>query len=81
MIFVPTCDVEDSVVGRQWAVLPALTLPVDHDLHDLCPQWDVGGIDGHAGGGAITRLRVLTWDTRTRRERISYNTLQYITNQ
>lgn len=77
MIFVPTCDVKHSIVGRQRAVLPALALPVDHDLHDFSPQWDVGGIDGHAGGGAVTRLRVLTWDTHTRRDRISYIAIQY----
>lgn len=77
-IFVPTCDVEDSVVGRKRAVLPALTLPVDHDLHDFSPQRDVGGIDGHTGGGAVARLRVLTWDTRTRQDEfltIHYNTI------
>lgn len=62
---VPTGDVEDGVVGGERAVLPALPLPVDHDLHDLCPQGDVGGVDGHAGGGAVARLGVLTWYTHT----------------
>jgi len=46
---VSTCDKEDCVVSGEGAVLPALTLPVDHDLHDLCSQRDFGGVDGHAG--------------------------------
>lgn len=56
----PTGHVKDSVVGGEWAVLPALPLPVDHDLHHLCPQGEVSGVDGYAGGGAVARLRVLT---------------------
>lgn len=57
-----TCDIEDSVVRGQRAVLPALTLPVDHDLHDICSHRDFGGVEGHTGGGAVTRLKVLTWE-------------------
>lgn len=57
--FVSTCDVEDGVVSREGAVLPALTFLVDHNLHDLCPQRDVGGVDGQTGGGAVTCLVVL----------------------
>lgn len=54
--------VEDSVVCAEWAVLPALPLPVDHDLHDLCPHGEVSGVDRYAGGGAVARLGVLTLD-------------------
>lgn len=57
---VPTCDVEDAVVGGEGAVLPALTLPVDHDLHHLSAHRDAAGVQGDAGGGAVTGLVVLT---------------------
>lgn len=60
--FFSTCDIEDAVVGAEGAVLSALTFPVDHDLHDLCAQWDVGGVDGQTGGGTAARLKVLAWD-------------------
>lgn len=65
--FDSTCDVEDTVVSGEGAVLPALTLPVDHDLHDLGAQRDVGGVDGHTGGGTVTRLIILTWNNQRRR--------------
>lgn len=65
--FDSTCDVEDTVVRGEGAVLPALTLPVDHDLHDLGAQGDVGGVDGHTGGGTVTRLIILTWNNQRRR--------------
>lgn len=58
--FVSTCDHVDGVGGGERDVLPALALPVDHDLHDLCPQGDVGGVDGHAGGRVVALLEVLT---------------------
>lgn len=64
--FVSTCDIEDGVVSGEGAVLPALAFPVDHDLHDLRPQRDVGGVDGHTGGGAVTCLVVLAWDKQRR---------------
>lgn len=64
VILVSTCDVEDSVVSGEGAVLPALTFPVNHDLHDLCPQRDSSSVDGHTGGGAVTCLVVLAWDNR-----------------
>lgn len=64
VILVSTCDVEDSVVSGEGAVLPALTFPVNHDLHDLCPQRDISSVDGHTGGGAVTCLVVLAWENR-----------------
>lgn len=66
---VSTCDVEDGVVSCEGAVLPALAFPVDHDLHDLCPQGDVAGVDGHPGGGAVTGLVVLACDKQRQAER------------
>lgn len=45
-----TCHKENRVVHTEGTVLPALPFPVHHDLHDFCPQRDVGGVDGHAGG-------------------------------
>lgn len=62
MIFVSTCDVENAVVSGKGAVLPALTFPVDHDLHDLCPHREGCGVEGQAGRGAITCLKVLAWN-------------------
>lgn len=62
MFCVSTCHVEHRVVHTEWTVLPALPFPVHHDLHDFCPQRDVGGVDGHTGGGAVACLVVLTWD-------------------
>lgn len=57
--FVSTCDVENRVVSTEGRVLPALTLPIDHDLHDLCPQRDAGGVQGQGRGGAIACLVIL----------------------
>lgn len=59
---VSTCHVENRVVHSEGTVLAALPFPVHHDLHDFCPQRDVAGVDGHAGGGAVARLVVLAWD-------------------
>lgn len=64
--FDSTCDVEDTVISGEGAVLPALTLPVHHDLHDLGPQGDVGGVDGHTGGGTVACLIILTWNNQRR---------------
>lgn len=70
---VSTCDKEDSVVSAEGAVLPTLAFPVDHDFHDLCPQRDVGGIEGHTGGRAIACLIILAWDKERRQMEVVWD--------
>lgn len=72
LIFVSTCDVEHSIVSGEGTVLPLLTFPVYHNLHDLCPQRDVSSVDGYPRGGAVTCLVVLAWDKKTSGEKNSH---------
>ena len=61
---VVTSDEEHVVVGGHGRVLSELAFPVHQNLHDAGAKVPSGRVQGQVGGGAVTRLKVLTWRRR-----------------